>query len=126
MYNLPFNMNTFHQLWGVTTPAQAKAKIQEQIAQMHIVEPKNLEEQALALVGKDVYLDTAVIFDYIEQEQFLRILRGHGSDRILFATDSPWSGQRESLSHLRSMKLSQEVFDAILGGNALRLLGGMA
>ena len=55
LYNLPFNMNTFHQLWGVTTPAQAKAKIQEQIAQMHIVEPKNLEEQALALVGKDVY-----------------------------------------------------------------------
>ena len=55
LYNLPFNMNTFHQLWGVVTPAQAKAKIQEQIAQMHIVEPKNLEEQALALVGKDVY-----------------------------------------------------------------------
>lgn len=55
LYNLPFNMNTFHQLWGVTTPAQAQAKIQEQIAQMHIVEPKNLEEQALALVGKDVY-----------------------------------------------------------------------
>lgn len=55
VYNLPFNMNTFHQLWGVATPAQAQAKIQEQIAQMHIVEPKNLEEQALALVGKDVY-----------------------------------------------------------------------
>ena len=55
LYNLPFNMNTFHQLWGVVTPAQAQAKIQEQIAQMHIVEPKNLEEQALALVGKDVY-----------------------------------------------------------------------
>lgn len=55
LYNLPFNMNTFHQLWGVKTPAQARAKIQEQIAQMHIVEPKNLEEQALALVGKDVY-----------------------------------------------------------------------
>lgn len=55
LYNLPFNMNTFHQLWGVTAPAQAQAKIQEQIAQMHIVEPKNLEEQALALVGKDVY-----------------------------------------------------------------------
>lgn len=55
LYNLPFNMNTFHQLWGVKTPAQAKAKIQEQIAQMHITHPKNLEEQALALVGKDVY-----------------------------------------------------------------------
>ena len=55
LYNLPFNMNTFYQLWGVKTPAQAKAKIQEQISQMHIVHPHNLEEQALALVGKDIY-----------------------------------------------------------------------
>ena len=55
LYNLPFNMNTFHQLWGVRTPAEAKAKIQGQIARMHITHPKNLEEQALALVGQDVY-----------------------------------------------------------------------
>lgn len=55
LYNLPFNMNTFHQLWGVRTPAEAQAKIQEQIARMHITNPKNLEEQALALVGQDVY-----------------------------------------------------------------------
>ena len=55
LYNLPFNMNTFHQLWGVRTPAEAKAKIQEQIARMHITHPKNLEEQALALVGRDIY-----------------------------------------------------------------------
>ena len=48
-------MNTFHQLWGVRTPAEAKAKIQEQISRMHITHPKNLEEQALALVGQDVY-----------------------------------------------------------------------
>ena len=55
LYNLPFNMNTFHQLWGVRPPAEAKAKIQGQIARMHITHPKNLEEQALALVGQDVY-----------------------------------------------------------------------
>ena len=55
LYNLPFNMNTFHQLWGVRTPAQAKANIQEQIARMHITNPKNLEEQALSMVGQDVY-----------------------------------------------------------------------
>ena len=54
LYNLPFNMNTFHQLWGVRTPAEAKAKIQEQIARMHITHPKNLEEQALSLVGRDI------------------------------------------------------------------------
>ncbi len=55
LYNLPFNMNTFSKLWGVTTPAEAKKKIQEQISELHISEPKNLEEQALSLVGRDVY-----------------------------------------------------------------------
>ena len=55
LYNLPFNMNTFHQLWGVKTPEEAKAKIAEQIADLHIGEPRNLEEQALSLVGTDVY-----------------------------------------------------------------------
>lgn len=57
LYNLPFNMNTFHQLWKeVRTPAEAKAKIAEQrSAYAHITEPKNLEEQALTLCGKDIY-----------------------------------------------------------------------
>lgn len=55
LYNLPFNMNTFSRMWGVTTPGQAKAKIAEQIADLHIAEAKNLEEQALSLVGRDVY-----------------------------------------------------------------------
>lgn len=55
LYNLPFNMNTFNKMWGVVTPAQAKEKIAEQIADLHIEEPKNLEEQALSLVGRDVY-----------------------------------------------------------------------
>ena len=55
LYNLPFNMNTFSKLWGIKTPAEAKAKIQEQIAELDIQEPKNLEEQALSLAGKDVY-----------------------------------------------------------------------
>ena len=55
LYNLPFNMNTFSKMWGIKTPAQAKAKIAEQIAELNITEPKNLEEQALSLVGRDVY-----------------------------------------------------------------------
>ena len=56
IYNLPFNMNTFSKLWrDVKTPAQAKAKIQEQIGELHITDPKNLEEQALSLAGTDVY-----------------------------------------------------------------------
>jgi len=56
MYNLPFNMNTFYQLWGVKTPSEAKKKIEEQRAQfLYIKNPKNLEEQALVLGGIDIY-----------------------------------------------------------------------
>ena len=55
VYNLPFNMNTFSRLWGVRTPAEAKAIIAAQIADLNIGEPQNLEEQALSLVGSDVY-----------------------------------------------------------------------
>lgn len=56
LYNLPFNMNTFYQLWGVKTPDEAKRKIEEKLADYaHIKEPKNLEEQALVLGGKDIY-----------------------------------------------------------------------
>lgn len=62
LYNLPFNMNTFYQMWGVTTPAEAQAKLDEQraeaVAEMKaegIDEPRNLEEQALVLIGRDIY-----------------------------------------------------------------------
>jgi UDP-galactopyranose mutase len=55
LYNLPFNMNTFHALWGVTTPGQARAKIESQRQEFDAVEPNNLEEQALSLVGRDIY-----------------------------------------------------------------------
>ena len=55
LYNLPFNMNTFSRMWGIQTPAEAKAIIEKQIADLHITEPRNLEEQALSLVGRDVY-----------------------------------------------------------------------
>ena len=55
LYNLPFNMNTFYQLWGVKTPEEAKKKIAEQVKEAGIDNPQNLEEQALSLVGKDIY-----------------------------------------------------------------------
>lgn len=55
LYNLPFNMNTFSKMWGVRTPAEAKEIIQRQIKEAGITEPKNLEEQAISLVGKDIY-----------------------------------------------------------------------
>lgn len=55
LYNLPFNMNTFSKLWNIATPAEAKTIIEKQKADLNISEPKNLEEQALSLVGTDVY-----------------------------------------------------------------------
>tara|TARA_R110000787_G_scaffold6697_9_gene23289 strand:- start:6814 stop:7920 length:1107 start_codon:yes stop_codon:yes gene_type:complete len=55
LYNLPFNMNTFYQLWKVKTPEEAKAKIQQQVEASGIKNPKNLEEQAISLVGRDIY-----------------------------------------------------------------------
>ncbi|KRL56465.1 UDP-galactopyranose mutase [Furfurilactobacillus rossiae DSM 15814] len=68
LYNLPFNMNTFSELWGVTTPAEAKAKIEEQkaVANLSDSEPRNLEEQAISLIGTDIY--TKLIKGYTEKQ----------------------------------------------------------
>ena len=55
LYNLPFNMNTFSKMWNVKTPQEAKAEIERQISEAGITEPQNLEEQAISLVGKDIY-----------------------------------------------------------------------
>lgn len=55
IYSMPFNMYTFNKMWGVTTPAEAKAKIEEQVKSSGIGNPKNLEEQAISLVGRDIY-----------------------------------------------------------------------
>ena len=70
LYNLPFNMNTFYQMWGVTTPEEAQAKIAEQkaeaIAALGEKEPENLEEQALTLVGKDIF--ERLIKEYTEKQ----------------------------------------------------------
>lgn len=66
LYNLPFNMNTFYQLWGTITPKEAKEKIDEQILLYGVKDPKNLEEQALSLVGKDIYEN--FIKEYTEKQ----------------------------------------------------------
>ena len=70
LYNLPFNMNTFYQMWGVTTPDEARAKIEEQKEEAMLAlqgrTPANLEEQALSLVGRDIY--EALIKGYTEKQ----------------------------------------------------------
>lgn len=66
LYNLPFNMNTFTKIWGVVTPAEAAAKIAQQRQEAGITEPKNLEEQAISLIGTDIY--TKLIKGYTEKQ----------------------------------------------------------
>lgn len=73
MYNLPFNMNTFYQMWGVRTPGEAQARLDEQrqealeaMKAAGVTEPRNLEEQALALIGRDIYLQ--LIKGYTEKQ----------------------------------------------------------
>lgn len=66
LYNLPFNMNTFTKMWGVVTPKQAAAKIAQQRQEAGIAEPKNLEEQAISLIGTDIY--TKLIKGYTEKQ----------------------------------------------------------
>ena len=66
LYNLPFNMNTFSKLWGIVTPKEAQEKIEEQKTEFNITEPKNLEEQAISLIGKDIYFK--LIKEYTEKQ----------------------------------------------------------
>ena len=75
------------------------------------------------LVGRNIYLDTSMGFSYYPHDQFVRIVRAHGADKILFASDSPWSSAGEEMEALRALPLTQEEKEKILGGNAARLLG---
>lgn len=109
------------------TPQMAAEVIDEvapgKLVLAHLGGNQQWDEVEQYLVGRDVYLDTAVIFDYIEQEQFLRILQNHGSKKILFATDSPWAGQKRFLDVMKNMPVTEEERVDVLGGNAERLLG---
>lgn len=75
------------------------------------------------LAGEDIWLDTAFTAGYIKEGDFLNILKKHGADRILFATDSPWSGQKETLEFLGGLAIDKEDLNKILGQNAKKLIG---
>lgn len=85
------------------------------------------EEVEQKLLGRNIYLDTAMCFEeeipHMSVEQFRRFVDKHGFKRILFGTDSPWADQGRSVEMIRSAGLLKEQEAAILGGNALQLLG---
>jgi len=74
------------------------------------------------LAGSDIYIDTSMGFEFFGEEQFLRILEKHGADKILFASDSPWSNAKTEIEHIRALPIKEDDINAILGGNAKRIL----
>ena len=89
----------------------------------HLGGNKMQREVLDTLMGEDVYLDTALVLKHTPREVFSEMLRRHGEDRILFATDSPWSGIAEDVGIIKSFSLGKEAEEKILAGNAVRLLG---
>jgi len=74
------------------------------------------------LAGSEIYLDTSMGFKYFPHESFMRIVAKHGADKILFGSDAPWSSAKTEIEILKSLNLPKEDTDAILGGNAKRIL----
>ena len=83
---------------------------------------KQWEEVYEYIAGEDVYLDTAFTFDYIEDELFFKILQKHGSDKILFATDSPWSNVAKGIKKVRELPVDEDIKSEILYENAAKHL----
>lgn len=108
------------------TPSMAREVINEvkpqKLVLAHMGGFMRWDEVERELVGQDVWFDTAVVFGKIPDEQFIRICRQHGTDKILFATDSPWSGQKESVDYFREMDLTESEKQQILTENAKKLL----
>ena len=95
----------------------------EKLVLAHFGGNRQWDEVEEYLVGRHVYFDTGVVFGQIADEQFIRIMRAHGSDKVLFATDSPWAGQKEFVDYLKTMDITEEEKNLILGENARKLLG---
>lgn len=139
-----------HAGYDIGFPGEDQASVSRIARMLDIVKPEKFvlahmggwecwEEVEEYIAGRNVWLDTAFSLLPVEpapgtlrspeedpplsRERFLRIVRKMGADRILFGTDSPWSGQRETLNAIRESGLSRDEQDAVLGENAARLLG---
>ena len=75
------------------------------------------------LAGESVYFDTAFTFDYMDEEMFFKIWEKHDKEKILFATDSPWSNVKKGIELVQTLPISASEKDAVLSGNAKKLLG---
>ena len=75
------------------------------------------------LAGRDLYLDTSYTVGGMSDDQFIRIVRKHGTDKILFGTDSPWKDQKKEIEAIQKLPLTREEQEKILGQNAVKLLG---
>lgn len=85
---------------------------------------KMWDEVENLLLGRNIYFDTSFCIDYMNREQFKRIVMLHGYEKILFGSDGPWQGQGESVEYLKSMDFGDEITNAILGENAEKILEG--
>lgn len=83
---------------------------------------KQWDEVYEYLAGEQVYLDTAFSFDYMEQEMFMKLWEKHDKDKILFATDSPWSDAKRDMDVVNTLPLTVQEKEAIFSGNAKKLL----
>lgn len=81
------------------------------------------EGVAERIAGRDVWLDTAYTLGHLPDEEFVALARAHGVGRVLFGTDGPWTDPAEEIAHMRSLPFTPDELEAILGGNAERLLG---
>lgn len=117
---------------GLPTPVYAavekiaraiKETAPEKLVLAHLGGWKEWDAVEEMLAGENVYLDTAFLEDYIGDEQLLRIIKKHGADKVLFGTDCPWSGQRESIERLEKLPLTADEKRLIFSENAKKLLG---
>ena len=81
------------------------------------------EAAAEHIIGRDVYLDTAYTPGHLPDEEFVALVREHGVDRVLFGSDGPWADQGAEIAKLRKVGLDETELEAVLGGNASRVLG---
>ncbi len=120
----PFSPNDIH-----CTPKMIREVMDEvqptKLVLAHMGGNEMFDDVEKYLVGRDVYLDTAYVLDKMDPKTMINIIRSHGVDKILFGSDSPWTGQKQYVKLFQDMLLTEEEKQLIGRENAIRLLGNM-